>query len=53
MYYMFPSGGTREGDVTVNWVKLERGNKATDWTPNPDDIDSQIETINTSVSTIT
>ena len=30
--------------VEIDWEKLERGNKATDWTPAPEDIQSQIDT---------
>ncbi|NOV80144.1 hypothetical protein [Clostridium saccharobutylicum] len=33
-------------------LKLEKGNIATDWTPAPEDTDSQISTINTTVSFI-
>lgn len=33
-----------KGTVSVKWEKLEEGNKATDWTPTPEDVD---ETINT------
>lgn len=33
-------------------VKLERGNKATDWTPAPEDIDNDIETLSTQYSAI-
>lgn len=36
--YMFPKGGNRNGEVTINWYKLEKGNKPTDWTPHEDDI---------------
>ena len=36
--YMYPSGGSRLGKVTLNWYKLEKGNKPTDWTPSADDI---------------
>lgn len=46
--------------VTISNFKLEKGNKATDWTPAPEDIDSSIasvkdyatQTINSNVSTI-
>lgn len=30
------------GTCTVNWIKLEKGNKATDWTPAPEDITEEI-----------
>lgn len=31
-----------KGTVSVKWEKLEEGNKATDWTPAPEDIDNAI-----------
>jgi hypothetical protein len=40
---MHPVGGSREGTVTANWVKLEKGNKSTDWTPAPEDVALGIE----------
>ena len=30
-------------DSTIHWVKIEKGNQATDWTPAPEDIDSGIK----------
>lgn len=35
--YLFPSGGSRTGKATLNWCKLEVGDRATDWTPAPED----------------
>lgn len=35
--YLFPSGGSRAGKVTLKWCKLEVGDRATDWTPAPED----------------
>lgn len=37
--YYYPSGGTNYGTVTLYWVKLEEGSKATLWCPNPSDAD--------------
>lgn len=38
---MFPAGFADmeeiTSDTTIHWVKLEKGNKATDWTPAPED----------------
>ena len=34
-------------ESTIEWIKLERGNKATDWTPAPGDLESQITTAQT------
>lgn len=41
--YLFPSGGTRNGAVTVNWYKVEKGNVATDWSPSPLDTEEALE----------
>ena len=30
-------------DSTIEWIKLERGNKPTDWSPAPEDVESRIE----------
>lgn len=35
--YLFPSGGSRTGKATLKWCKLEVGDRATDWTPAPED----------------
>jgi len=43
---------TGSGTVYLKEPKLELGNKATDWTPAPEDTTSQITTINTSVSSL-
>ena len=37
-------GGSPAPTVTIEKVKLERGNKATDWTPAPEDLEAQIQT---------
>lgn len=38
------SSGSGKGTVSVKWEKLEEGNKATDWTPAPEDVDEAINT---------
>lgn len=38
----FPNDGTVTGNTTVHWFKIEKGNKATDWTPAPEDVDAGI-----------
>lgn len=38
--------------VYFKYLKLEKGNKATDWTPAPEDIDSSISTVEGKVTTI-
>lgn len=50
-FYLYPSGGSRLGTATVNWAKLEQGNKATDWTPAPEDVQALIDTAQTSANT--
>lgn len=46
-FYRQPNNGTVTGDTTIYWVKMERGNMATDWTPAPEDAVETLE--NTSV----
>ena len=40
------------GTVTVKNIKLEKGTKATDWTPAPEDTESSISTLTTQYSTL-
>ena len=49
-----PSGAywLRVSYDTNNKVKIERGNKATDWTPAPEDIENSISSVNSKVATI-
>lgn len=35
--YFYPDGGSRTGKVTLKWCKLEVGDRATDWSPAPED----------------
>jgi hypothetical protein len=47
VFYRFPNKGTVTADSTIHWVKVEKGNQATDWSPAPED---PVETVdNTSV----
>ena len=45
--YYYPSQATSgvapAGTCTINWYKLEKGNKATDWTPAPEDVQEGID----------
>ena len=55
--YSFLSLGTHGGNVHINWYKLEKGNKATDWSPAPEDMLSTADAsatyaTKTSVSTV-
>lgn len=43
-FYRFPNNGTVTSNSTIHWVKVEKGNKATDFTLAPEDIDSVIGT---------
>ncbi len=40
--YLYPKGST--GECTLNWYKLEKGNKATDWSPAPEDLQDDATT---------
>lgn len=47
--YSYPSGTEHTANL---WnIKLERGNKATDWTPAPEDIDASISAAQTAADT--
>lgn len=39
-------------DSTIEWIKLEVGNKSTDWTPAPKEVDDQLTLINTNYSNL-
>lgn len=41
--FRFPNDGTVTGNTTVHWFKIEKGNKATDWSPAPEDVDANIQ----------
>lgn len=48
----FCVGGGFNSDIYVKNIKLEKGNKATDWTPAPEDTDSAISSVDTKVTTV-
>lgn len=48
--YSYLSSGTAGGDVHLNWVKLEKGNKPTDWSPAPEDIQTDLDDFKDDVS---
>ena len=48
--YAMPSRITG-AESTIEWIKLEKGNKATDWTQAPEDVDSKIDAVQTRVTT--
>ena len=39
-------------DSTIEWIKLEKGNKPTDWSPAPEDVENQIANINSDLEII-
>lgn len=44
--YRYPNvSGVTYDDLTIHWVKIEKGNKATDWTPAPEDTAMSIDEI--------
>lgn len=47
---LFPGSGS--GTITVQWEKLEEGNKATDWSPAPEDVDSSISAVDTALANL-
>ena len=36
--------------IYMDWYKLEKGNKATDWTPAPEDVDAAISTVQSNLT---
>ena len=48
--YNYP-GGTA-ANANIEWVKLEKGNRATDWTPAPEDVDAGIANVQTGVDSL-
>lgn len=49
--YTMPSSVTVES--SIEWVKLEKGNKNTDWTPAPEDTNTAIETAKSEIKQTT
>ena len=46
--YQWPSSDIVDGS-SIEWVKLEKGTHATDWTPAPEDVDSRIDHAETEI----
>lgn len=42
--FVWTYDSTVTAESTIEWIKLERGNKPTDWTPAPEDLETQIQT---------
>lgn len=49
MIYKFPNNSSIT--TTIHWIKIEKGNKATDWTPAPEDLESDVSALATRIST--
>lgn len=45
--FIFYAIGSGQKNLLIRNLKLEKGNKATDWTPAPEDVESDIATANT------
>lgn len=43
--YYYDGSSPREGTVTINWYKVEKGYNATDWTPALEDVDCKLTKI--------
>ena len=44
-FYRFPNNGTVTGNSTIHWVKIEKGNKPTDWSPAPEDDEERLSSL--------
>ena len=44
-FYRQPNNGTVTTNSTIHWVKLEKGDKSTDWTPAPEDQQQEIDNL--------
>lgn len=51
-FYRFPNDGTVVSSSYIYWVKIEKGNKPTDWTPAPEDIALDISQLNDDLDTV-
>lgn len=51
--YRLPNNGTVTSNTTIHWIKVEKGNKPTDWTPAPEDIDDSISSLSSRITTNT
>lgn len=50
--YVYAFDRTVTATSSIQWVKLEKGNKVTDWTPAPEDIENKLTTTETKVTKI-
>lgn len=50
LIYAGVSGETRGNGIILRNVKIEKGNKATDWTPAPEDVDKVTQSLQTQIT---
>ena len=50
--FIYINGFNKVGTVCFKNLKLEKGNKATDWTPAPEDVDADIASVEKTVTTL-
>lgn len=43
--HRFPNNGTVVGNSTIHWIQIEKGTKATDWSPAPEDVIANIKDV--------
>lgn len=44
-FFRYPEDGTVTSNTTIHWAKVEKGAKATDWTPAPEDVQANIDAV--------
>ena len=44
-FYRLPNNNTVTTDSTIHWAKLEKGDKSTDWSPAPEDVQEEIDNL--------
>lgn len=42
LLHIYDSANTSTATISIDWIKIEKGNKTTDWTPAPEDIQENI-----------
>lgn len=50
--YLYAIPSTVSAVSSIEWIKLERGNKATDWAPAPEDVEKSILAVSKEVTTV-
>ena len=47
---IYPLAASTVVPSTIEWIKLEKGNKRTDWSPAPEDVNASIEKVDTRIT---